>query len=140
MSHQASHGVEAPIDGRAADTRGMLQIHVVTDCNLLHETVIKSRLPEDKQAAIEVIAIREMVTDEGFSSDSDVEDIGRLKERDLADVYHWCVSEDQRADILTKKSLTDVRREWMTNKHFIAIRGAKRTDDKLKKIVPSALG
>ena len=66
-SHKASHSVEAPLDGDVIDIRDMLPIHVVTDCNSLHGTVIKSRLPKDKRAAIEVIAIREMVTGEGGS-------------------------------------------------------------------------
>ena len=116
---------------------GLLPIHIVTDCNSLHETVVKSRLPEDKRAAIEVIAIRETITDAGYSSDSEIEDSGRLKERDLSSVYHWTVSEDQRADILTKKSLIADRREWLAVNNFFALRSAKRTDEKLKKHIPS---
>ena len=133
-SHRAALSVD---DSHESVVSGMLLIHIVTDCNSLHETVVKSRLPEDKRAAIEVIAIREMITDAGYSSDSEIEDSGRLKERDLASVYHWTVSEDQRADILTKKSLIADRREWLAVNNFFSLRSAKRTDEKLKKHIPS---
>ena len=139
-THRAAHSVEPPLGIEVTDTSMMLPLHVVTDCNSLHETVIKSRLPEDKRAAIEVLAIREMVLDEqlGCSSDDEVEaDSGRLKERNLANVYHWCVSEDQRADMLTKKSLGYQRREWMTTNNYLSIRSAKRTDEILRKAIPS---
>ena len=72
-SHRASHSVETPICGEVTDISQMLPIHVVTDCNSLHEIVIESCLPEDRRAAIEFLAIREMVTAEDFDSDSEVE-------------------------------------------------------------------
>ena len=55
--HRGSLSVD---DGFRGDSgvSGMLPLHIVTDCNSLYETVVKSRLPEDKRAAIEVIAIR----------------------------------------------------------------------------------
>jgi hypothetical protein len=84
-----------------------------------------------------VLAIREMVLDEDFGSDSEVEESGRLKEKDLAEVYRWCVSEDQRADILTKKSPQYLRAEWLTQNCYISIRSAKRSDELLKKAIPS---
>ena len=98
---------------------------------------MKSRLPEDKRAAIEILAIREMLTEAGDHSDSEVEDDGRLKERDIGAAYHWTVSEDQKADILTKRSVLLDRQEWISSNTFVSLRTAKRADEALKKHVPS---
>ena len=133
-AHRASLSVD---DSGLSHVTGMLPLHIVTDCNSLHETVVKSRLPEDKRAAIEILAIREMLTEAGYDSDSEVEDGGRLKEKDVSSVYHWTVSEDQKADILTKKSLILDRQDWMSSNNFVSLRSAKRADEALKKHVPS---
>lgn len=78
-----------------------------------------------------------MVTAEGLSIDSDVEFTGRLKDRDLHRVYHWCVSEDQRGDILRKRSVAAARRAWIQHNTYISNRSAKGTDELLKKHVLS---
>ena len=122
------------------DVSTFLKLHVITDCNSLHETVIKSGLPEDKRAALEVIALREMVEAEEVFSDSEVEaDTQRLKERDLSDVYRWCVSEDQKGDILTKLSVREEREIWHDSASWISIRSKKKLAQHLRaeKAIPS---
>ena len=117
-----------------------LKLHVITDCNSLHETVIKSGRPEDKRAALEVIALREMVEAEDVFSDSEVEaDTQRLKERDLSDVYRWCVSEDQKGDILIKLSVQEEREDWHGSATWISIRSKKKLAQHLRaeKAIPS---
>ncbi len=59
-----------------------MPLHVVIDYASLHENVTKSNLPEDKRCALEVLALREMMTDRPCDSDSDAEyETERLKER-----------------------------------------------------------
>ena len=85
------------VDEVPDEVRDFLKLHIVTDCNSLHETVVKSSLPEDKRAALEVLAIREMVLNEEHFSDDEVEaETERLKERDISGVYRWAVSEARR--------------------------------------------
>ena len=116
----------------------MLPLHTVTDCNTLHETVIKSGLPEDRRAAIEVLSIREMLENKDGDSDSEVEEgTLRLKERNLDDVLHWCVSEDQRGDALTKKTSRLERAEWHDRVNWISIRSEKKGDALKRLMIPS---
>ena len=133
--YRATMSVE---DKVPAKVEGFLKLHIVTDCNSLHETVVKSSLPEDKRAALEVLAIREMVVNEEHFSDDEVEEeTERLKERDISGVYHWCVSEDQKADILTKNSNTEERASWHDDLNWISLRSVKKTDLQTQKAVPS---
>ena len=102
-------------------------LHVVTDCNSLHETVIKDSLPEDKRAAIEVLAIREMITDERGYEDSSDDDTFEQRMRDyrLDTTYHWGEAEGMKADILTKVHTAKARREWQEQLNFVQLLGAK---------------
>ena len=116
--------------------RKLLPLHVVTDCDSLHEIVVKSGLPEDKRAAIEVLVIREMILGED-ACDSDIDPtIERMCEHNLKDYYHWTVSEDQMADALTKVIGAEQRREWMENLNWISIRQSKKKELRLQKNVP----
>ena len=110
----------------------------MTDCSSLHECVIRQSLPEDERAAIEVLAIREMVTkaDEA-TSDGELEEDLRLKERDLRSVYHWTCFEDMKADLLTKKSDRRAREQWHKEVAWIALRTLKKCDILAQKAVPS---
>ena len=114
----------------------LLPLHVVTDCDSLHEIVVKTGLPEDKRAAIEVVAIREVMLGED-ACDSDVDPTTeRLCEHNFKDYYNWTVSEDQMADALTKVLSADQRREWMNNLNWISIRQSKKKELRLQKSVP----
>ncbi len=119
------------------EVRQSIPLHVVTDCNSLHETVVKSGAPEDKRAAIEVLAIKEMLVN-ADDSESEVEaETLRLRERDLSKVFHWTVSEDQKGDALTKRTLKWERDEWHERASWISLRTAKKTDIAAQKMIPS---
>ena len=129
----------------AQEYAAVLRLHIVTDASSLHEVVTKSGMPADKRAAIEVLAIREMVTGEQYFSDSDIEDetaesgdtFTRLKERDLQQAYHWCVSEGQKADILTKFTTRQERQEWIACLCWISMRSIKKTHLRNQQAIPS---
>ena len=78
-----------------------------------------------------------MLVDVGFDSDSKCEESGRLKEKDVSSTYHWMVSEDQRADVLTKRTLLQQRRDWLSDNNWIALRTTKRGDAVAMKAIPS---
>ena len=98
--------------GKPGEFAHVLPIMSITDCHSLHETVVKSSLPQDHRAAFEVLAIRELLTTNHATMDeSDPEDT-RLKESRLEQRFHWCTSSEQKADILTKMSTGVQRRQW----------------------------
>ena len=85
----------------------VFRVHVVRDCCSLHECVLKSTgMSDGKRAAIEISALKGMLQQETFDSDSGVEEessgIVRLKEKELKDYFLWCVSGDQKADVLAQ--------------------------------------
>jgi hypothetical protein len=125
---------ESVIDG----VKSFLPLHLVTDCSSLHETVIKSSLPEDKRCALEVLALREMLINEHYESEDDVEsETQRLREKELKEFFRWAVSEDQKADLLTKVATRDDRSLWHLFANWISIRSAKASDEKAAKMIPS---
>ena len=110
------------VDGKrqAPEVDAFMPLNVVTDCCSLHETVAKSGMPDDKRAAIEVIALREMIGG-AADSDSEVDEDERLNEEDLGKCYKWCISEGQKADILTKRSNRLERDDWHSRASWISI-------------------
>jgi hypothetical protein len=121
----------------ASAVRGTLVMHGVTDCNSLHECVVKSGLPEDKRAAIEILAIRELVADANADSEGDLDEEGRLRDEHLERVFHWTTSADMKADILTKVTTGMQRRNWMTNVNAIEMHSVKKADLAARRAVPS---
>jgi hypothetical protein len=96
-------------------------LQVVTDCRSLYETVVRSGLPTDRRAAIEVLAIRELVT---LQSAEDADDDGRdlrLREYKLDGRYHWCCSAEMKADVLTKWNTAKDRAVWLQNVNNIKV-------------------
>jgi hypothetical protein len=123
------------------EIRRFLPLHVVSDCPSLHGSIIKSGLPENKRCALEVLAIREMLTLHHYYDEEDAEEeTERLAEKDLRHFFHCSVSEDQKADVLTKITNRLQRDEWHSFVAWVSIRSAKRTDEKLKLAVPSRPG
>ena len=71
-------------------------------------------------------------------SESEVEaETLRLRERDLSRVFYRTVSEDQKGDALTKRTLKCERDEWHERANWILLRTAKKTDIAAQKMVPS---
>ena len=79
-------------------------LHVTTDCNSLHKTVMKDSFLDDKRSVTEVLVVREMITDKRcYEDNSDDESFGqRMKNCLLDENYHWGQAECVEADILTK--------------------------------------
>ena len=127
----------------AEQVRDMYALHVVTDCNSLHECVLKSAGGcEDKRCAIDIMAVKEMLIQERYEDDSDVEEeaesgILRLTEKELKDYFLWTVSEDQKGDILTKDSDVLGRNDWHERIAWVSIRSKKRTDARKAMSIPS---
>jgi hypothetical protein len=112
------------------ELRHTYPLHVVTDCNSLHETVTKDSLPEDKRAAIEILAIKEIVSEEFFddSSDEDLTEADRrLCDFDLSTHYHWTEAACMKADILTKVHPATARRAWMETIGFVRRTSMKKS-------------
>ena len=95
-------------------------LHVVTDCYSLYQTVVRSGLPTDRRAAIEVLAIRELVTIQSEEEEDEDHDM-RLREFKLDDRYHWCCSAEQKADVLTKMMTIQQRNAWRESLNWIVI-------------------
>ena len=107
-------------DKQLAD--GWFCLHAVTDCRSLYDLLVGSGLPENRRAAIEVLAIKEMLS-EGY--DEDAEDIleadGKLPDAPVSDFAHWCSTKEQKADILTKHSTSRDREAWRLNYNFVKV-------------------
>ena len=113
-----------------------LPFHVVTDCDSLHVTVCLSSLPEDRRAAIEVLALREIVLDEDGDM-ADLEDDMRLRELNVGRFYRWCDSKSMKADILTKMTSAADRHRWMIEVNDIKLAMVKLKDLHQKLAIPS---
>ena len=110
----------------------LLKLHSVTDCNSLHECVVKSGLPEDKRAAVEILAIREM-TENSFGNELSEDEFNgetrsRLKESTVAEFFHWTSNEFMKADILTKKSSVKDRELWLKDLNRLELHTLKKAD------------
>ena len=101
-----------------------LPLHVVTDCNSLHETVIRSSLPEDQRAAIEVLAIREMIREKVDRGDQTQD--GKLCESNVEFYFHWCDSRSMKADVLTKVTTKLQRQQWEAGLNAITLDSVKK--------------
>ena len=84
----------------------------------MREVVIKRKGNIDvKRAAIEVLILKDLINRSVYEveSEHEVESTGivRLRERSIDSTFLWCVSEYQKADILTKLSDSAARRTWL---------------------------
>ena len=102
------------------DLQFAFPLHAVTDCYSLYETVVRSGLPSDRRAVIEVRMIRELVTLQAAGDDPDEED-HRLWEPRLERNYHWRCSAKQKADVLTKHTTIAQRSQWMRDANLIRV-------------------
>ena len=102
------------------ELRDKFSLHIVTDCKSLYDCVTHSNLPEDKRAAIEVLAIREIALGDFSIYSEDPED-QRLRETRLDKNYHWCCSPEQKADPLTKMTNAEERALWRSYLNFVRV-------------------
>ena len=128
-----SYTAVAAVAGDDTRYRYEFPLHIITDCYSLHECVTRSGLPKDQRAAIEILAIREIVKAQGELEDSDNEILGdsRLREYAIDKCYHWCCSQEMKADMLTKILTGLARREWMLNLNNIVITPRPKINDGL---------
>ena len=113
-----------------------IPLHTVADCGSLHEVATKSGIPEDKGAAIEVLAIKEMLEQRDADSKSEVEaGTARSRERNFAQFLRWCVNEDQKADALTKRTNRQERDDWHSRSSWVSLRSKKRADFRDEKAI-----
>ena len=107
--------------------KNLFAVHVVTDAKSLWDTVVRSTLPADFRAALEVVAIRELIVEQNPKSQLEDEDddgegmTGRLKEVFLEENYHWVPSDYMKAVALTKVTTRPQREEWMANLSHVTV-------------------
>jgi hypothetical protein len=141
--HQDFHATDAVLsEDIPEEINRHLKVYTVTDCNSLHECVIKSSLPEDKRAAVEILAIREMLTQQLGEEDLSEDEFQgrhryRLHDADLKKYFLWSDSKTMKADILTKRSTGIDRKRWIESQNVIILHSLKRSDVLAARPIPS---
>ena len=112
------------VDGTEDIDKTFLELFCITDCKSLRDVIVKSSLPEDARAAIEVLSIREMMDEtmeDELDAGSQENHLTRLKESRLDHKFRWCCSSQMKADRLTKTGTRGDRRQWLDSKHVLEL-------------------
>ena len=83
-------------------------------------------MPEDRRAAIEAIAIQEIMVENHQTDDLELID-GKLPETKIRERYHWCCTQEMQADILTKQFNATQREKWRSNCDYLKLSPKKTT-------------